>query len=61
MMQGFLVGYYMELEQEAVQVFTDNSVIFHWFEQTFSSAPPCEFHGGLLVTVTILGVQNVTI
>jgi hypothetical protein len=61
MMQGFLVGYYMEPEQEVVQVFTDNSVTFHWFKQTLPSAPPCRTHGKLLVTVIIHGVQKITI
>jgi hypothetical protein len=29
MMQGFLVGYYMEPDQDVVQVFTGNSVTCH--------------------------------
>jgi hypothetical protein len=61
MMQGFLVGYYMEPEQEVVQVFTDNSVTFHWLKQTLPSAPPCRVHGKLLITVSIHGVRKITI
>jgi hypothetical protein len=63
MMQGFLVGYYMELEQEVVQVFTDYSMTFHWFKKnlTLPSALPRRAHGKLLVTVTIHGVQKITI
>jgi len=61
MMQGFLIGYYMELEQEVVQVFADNSVTFLWFKQTLTSSPPCRVHGKLLVTITIHGVQKFTI
>ena len=53
MMQGFLVGYYMEPDQDVVQVFTGNSVTCHWFKQTVPSAPPFRVCGKLLVTITI--------